>query len=274
MAKLFSFASWNVEHFSNDSSRVSNVVDTLNDCNPDVFALFEVRGKAVFNTMTQKMPNYHFSILENRTQVNMEILVGVKRTFQSFVTFREEFKSKVPSLRPGALVTLTLNNEQYPILFLHLKSLSYPRDWGLRDDMFRHVAKLKRTLDKVAEAQNTKSNLMVVGDLNTMGLNAPYNNISDLSQDQEIASVDKRLSRVGFSRKVKTHEASWWGGTDTYEPSKLDHVYAPDHLTFKDFNGSDIDVIGWPQKQTKRDKIRWINKYSDHALICGELRTN
>ena len=273
MAKLFSFASWNVEHFSNKSSRVSKVVDTLRQCDPDVFALFEVRGKAVFNSMTERMSDYQFSILENRTQANMEILVGVKRKFQSFVTFREEFKSKVPSLRPGALVTLTINGEHYPILFLHLKSHAQPRDWGLRDDMFRHVAKLKRVLDKVAASDGKKSNLVVVGDLNTMGLVAPYNNISDLTQDQEIEFVDKRMKRVGFNRMKKTYEASWWGGTKTYEPSKLDHVYAPTHLKFKDINGSNIDVIGWPQKSTKREKISWINNYSDHALLHGTLLT-
>ena len=219
--------------------------------------------------MTQRMPDYQFSILENRTQANMEILVGVKRTFQSFVTFREEFRSKVPSLRPGALVTLTIAGEHFPILFLHLKSHAQPRDWGLRDDMFRHVAKLKRVLDKVANRQGNQSNLIVAGDLNTMGLIAPYNDISDLTQDQELAFVDKRFKRVGFVRKPKTHEASWWGGTDSYLPSKLDHVYAPNHLQFSEFEGASIKVIGWPQKRTRREKIQWINTYSDHALLHG-----
>lgn len=271
MAKLFSFASWNVEHFSKNSNKAANVVETLVDCAPDIFALYEVKGKKVFDLMTTKMPTYSFSIIENRTQANMEILVGVKRSKQCFVTFREEFRSKVPSLRPGALATLTINGENYPLLFLHLKSLPYPRDWGLRDDMFKHVAKLKKALSKVAEQDGKKSNLIVLGDLNTMGLTATYNDVSDLTQDKEIEFVDKRMKRVGLYRLPKTYEESWWGGTTTYEPSKLDHVYAPKHLKFKNFSGAKVNVIGWPQKSTKRAKLSWIDKYSDHALLCGEV---
>jgi hypothetical protein len=47
----------------------------------------------------------------------------------------------VSVLRPGALLTLRINNVNYPILFLHLKSKDDPRSFGLRDDMER----LKKT---------------------------------------------------------------------------------------------------------------------------------
>ena len=46
MARLFSLASWNVEHFKGDPTRVRRVVDYLKGLEPDVFALLEVEGKA------------------------------------------------------------------------------------------------------------------------------------------------------------------------------------------------------------------------------------
>ena len=65
MAKAFSLASWNVEHFRNPDSRVDRVVDFLVDLGPpDVFALYEVEGKEVFDELVAKMPGYTFHITE------------------------------------------------------------------------------------------------------------------------------------------------------------------------------------------------------------------
>ncbi|MHC4109320.1 MAG: hypothetical protein ACYSTY_14685, partial [Planctomycetota bacterium] len=111
--------------------------------NPDVFGLYEVKGAAVFNAMMAKMPGYAFSITESPGVP--EILVGVRNNLTSFVTQRDELQSKVPTLRPGALATININAVNYSFLFLHLKSFPEPRDWGLRDDMFQHVASLKRS---------------------------------------------------------------------------------------------------------------------------------
>jgi len=271
MATLFSFASWNVEHFWGKSERVTRIVDLLKTKNPDVFAIFEVRGKDVFDDLMNKMPEHSFSITENNVQNDMEILVGVRKSIQSFVTQREEFRAKVPTLRPGALVTLRINNKDYPILFLHPKSFKAPRDWGLRDDMFKHVASLKRTLDKRMGA-NKRSPFICVGDLNTMGLSAAYNNICDLTQELEIKFLEKRMKSVHMRRLAKTNEASWWNGKNHYKPSKLDHVFADDSLEFSTFGNADIEVIGWPQESTVQKKRKWIEKYSDHALLYGEVK--
>jgi hypothetical protein len=65
MAKAFSLASWNVEHFRSPDSRVGRVVDFLVDLGPpDVFALYEVEGKEVFDALVTKMPGYTFHITE------------------------------------------------------------------------------------------------------------------------------------------------------------------------------------------------------------------
>jgi hypothetical protein len=130
MPKILSFASWNVEKFSNKPGRVERVVGLLAEKDPDVFALYEVMGKQVFNALMSRMPTHSFSITENTAQSNMEILVGVRNTITSFVTQREEFRSKVPTLRPGALVTLQIDGKYYAILFIHPKSFKEPRDWG------------------------------------------------------------------------------------------------------------------------------------------------
>lgn len=274
MAKLISFASWNVEHFRGKQDRVERVVSLLKETNPDVFALYEVEGKQVFNNLMSMMSTHSFFITEKTDKANMEILIGVRRSLNAFVTQRDEFRSKVPTLRPGTLVTLQINGENYGILFLHLKSFPDPRSWGLRDDMFRNVASLKRKLDNSPEASPT-AKMIVIGDLNTMGLSAPYNNISDLSIDEEIRFLEKRFERVSLRRLPKTAELSWWNGSDKYAPgSPLDHVFGDINLNFKKFSGgAEVKVIGWPELNTETKQKAWIDKFSDHALLYGEVHS-
>ncbi|MEJ2534810.1 MAG: endonuclease/exonuclease/phosphatase family protein [Gammaproteobacteria bacterium] len=272
MAKLFSFASWNVEHFAGKRERAERVVALLSELDPDVFALYEVKSSSVYQLLMDGMPKHAFSITENTTNpLATETLVGVRRSIQHFVTQREEFKSKVPSLRPGALATLRKNGVDTCFLFLHVKSFADPRAWGLRDDMFKHAASLKRTLDGLA-GDGQRGRLLVLGDLNTMGLNAPYNDISDIDGDQELAFLEKRMSAVNMRLLPKTHPESWWNGKDNWNPSALDHAFASEELSFRNFDGAEVRVHGWPEKSTLAQKRSWIEKYSDHALLYGELQ--
>jgi hypothetical protein len=200
----------------------------------------------------------------------MEILVGVRRTIASFVTQREEFRSKVPTLRPGALATLRIGEENYSLLFLHVKSFPDPRSWGLRDDMFKHAASLKRTLDKIA-GPDQRAHFICLGDLNTMGLNAPHNEISDLTADQEIDVLTRRMRHAKMRKLQKTYPATWWNGKHTYSPGKLDHVFASEHLAFQKFGDDEVLVVGWPQKDTEVEQRDWIDTFSDHALLYGQV---
>ena len=237
-----------------------------------MFAIYEVKGAAVFQAMITKMPSYAFTITESDGVP--EILVGVRNNLSAFVTQKDTLQSKVPTLRPGALATIVKNGTNYSFLFLHLKSFPAPRDWGLRDDMFSHVASLKRALDKAAPA-NQKANFLALGDINTMGLSAPYNNDSDFDGTKELEYVDKRMEATvtGMRRLSKTHHNSWWNGKDTWEPSALDHVYAAKHMTFKTFSGAEVEVTGWVEETTKAKQKAWISKFSDHSMLYGEIHS-
>ena len=268
MAKLLSFLSWNVENFSNKKARVDRVVDAIAAKSPDVFGLYEGKGAAVFDALTQKMPGYSFSITESDSVP--EILVGVRNGLSAFVTQRNEFQSKTPSLRPGALATITVGGDAYSFLFLHLKSFADPRDWGLRDDMFKNVAKLKRAVDRKAGGP---ANFIALGDINTMGMSAAYNNESDMDGAKELSFVDARMAakHTKLRRLSKTQDASWWNGSDNWEPSALDHVYAAEHLKFTDQNGAEVLVEGWVNETKKSKRKKWIDQYSDHCILYGEI---
>jgi hypothetical protein len=192
MAKALSILSWNVEHFgktkrnsSTPNKPVGPIIDLIAEKKADVVAIYEVVGRHIFEAVTAKMPEYHFHITEgSQTQ---EILVGVKRDLSSFFTQKTEFKSGAQFLRPGALLTVTKNSIQYPLLFLHLKSMSDPKGFGLRDDMTEKAIKLKKLLDKDRKKAGLagKSNFIFLGDLNTMGMNITYSG-KDISGEEEI----------------------------------------------------------------------------------------
>ena len=146
MAKAFSIASWNVEHFKDDPSRVNRIVDFLNDPKggnePDVFALYEVEGKQVYSALVHRMPGYSFHITEG-PQVQ-EILVGVKSHITAFFTQKLEFKAGNTYLRPGALLSVHVDGRDYALLFLHTKSADVPIGFGVRDDMLSKATKFHR----------------------------------------------------------------------------------------------------------------------------------
>jgi hypothetical protein len=281
MAKAFSVASWNVEHFGaknkgHDKPKkpIGPIIDFLASQKADIVAVYEVVGKIVFDEVVKKMPNYQFHITEGpQTQ---EILVGVKKKFTSFFTQKTGFKSGAAMLRPGALLTLVIDGENYPLLFLHLKSLSVPKGFGLRDDMTERAIKFRKILNKAdAAAGGTgQSNFIFLGDLNTMGMNLTYSK-KDITGKEEIDRLQKRLAhkKVKMTILDKSKPATFWPGTNsTYKPSILDHVVAADHLNFKKFGGFNVDVRGWVDEPTNFKKDEWAKKFSDHALLFFEVQ--
>jgi exonuclease III len=268
MSKLFSLSSWNIEHFKGRESRSDKILSFLKEQDADIFGLFEVEGKQVFNFFVNHMPDYTFHITEG-PQIQ-EVLVGVKRTLASFFTQKVEFKSGNKYLRPGALLTVTVDGKNYTILFLHTKSSTQPIGLGIRDDQFRRAFKLKRRLDKIAD-DTEKANFIFLGDLNTMGMKYPYQR--DIVAEIELKKLDREARRVKMKRLTKNSDFTWWNGSGSkYKPGDLDHIIASDSLKFKQFRNNDIDVRGWPSLETETEQSKWINDYSDHGLLYLEVQ--
>jgi hypothetical protein len=281
MPRLFSFASWNVEHFFGKETRFENVVTFLNsvgppdttnangDSPPDVFSVQEVRSSAtVFNEFVTRMPSHQFFITVT-PKSPLDILIGVSRNFTAFYEQRTELQSGLPALRPGALVTLPINGENYSLLFLHLKAFDKPVGWGLRDDMIHHIRNLKRSLDGVAEKD---ANLIALGDINNVGLNVTFAD-NDMTEEEELARYDRVFSARNMSLVPKDHDETLWNGPGSSNPpADADHAFASDHLDIRPgATGSGLRVRGWPELATDDEKGDWIRDFSDHALIYGEL---
>jgi hypothetical protein len=270
MAKVFSFASWNVEALTNTKSSSGTITDFLSESGPpDVFGIFEVKGSQVFLDFMSQMPTHQFFVTEDLGPI--EILIGVNRDLRAFLTQRVEFKSQIPTLRPGALLTIHTNSTFYSLLFLHLKSFAEPRSWGLRDDMMTHVRNLKGALDKAQPDPEAGARFMALGDLNTMGMNLPHSD-RDEPASAEIERYEAKMAYGDLRLLPKTRPATWWNGKEHWAPSDLDHVFASENLSFRKFEGgAEIAVRGWPELDAGEERRRWIEAHSDHALLYGEV---
>ncbi len=267
--KLFSVASWNVEHFKKDDARIDRIINFLMQQTPDVFALYEVESSVVYDSLVSKIPDYNFHITEGaQTQ---EILVGARNNFTTFFTQKTEFKSGNTYLRPGALLTVRTDENDYPILFLHTKSSDTPIGLGIRDDMFSRAYSFKKYLDDISQnAGKGNSNFIFLGDLNIMGMDYPYNKTITFKQEL------KKLSDEAVKRKMrvltKNSSFTWWNGPSSkMKPMSLDQVVASDQLQFTLFNKKEIDVRGWVNEKTDLAKSNWIKNYSDHSLLYFEI---
>jgi len=287
MAKAFSVLSWNIEHLKDKQpARIKRVVKTLKSEKPDVFALYEVEGKDIYDDISDEMQNYSFHITEgSQTQ---EILVGVKNTMTSFFSQRVEFKSGNTRLRPGAMLSLKINHINYTLMFLHLKSLTKPVGLGIRDDQFERLYKLKKKLDAKAPGNN-RANFIALGDFNTMGMNYRGRK-HDIPAEAELNKLDLDIKRksVRMQRLIKSTPRTWSNGSSSrYNPSDLDHVIASDHLEFKAWSHKSpvneenashtiekahVDVRGWVDQSSISKQDKWIEDYSDHSYLYFEVQ--
>ncbi|WP_259782730.1 endonuclease/exonuclease/phosphatase family protein [Aestuariispira ectoiniformans] len=291
MTKAFSLASWNVEHLGRKRGlsraerdrRLDRVIDFLQAGNggnrPDVFAIYEVEGRDVYSKFVRALPDYNFFISEGIQM--QEILVGVRSGLTAFITQRDEFKSQQLTLRPGALLTLHVDGDDYSILFMHAKSMPDPKGFGLRQAMLAEAFNLKNALNRAREARRQDdptladhpANFMVIGDLNTMGVNYPTDSRVLVSGETEADELGHSAARREMKKLVKSHDTSWIGvlGGATVK-SALDHVIAAEHMTFKAFaNNAQVDVRGWVQQPTEAEQLQWSNEFSDHSLLYLEV---
>jgi len=281
MAKAFSIASWNIEHFKKPAKNASakakqkykerkpRIIEFIKNQNPDIIAIYEVEGAAVYFELRKQLKGYTFHITEGpQTQ---EILIGVKSGLDAFFTQKLEFKSGSSYLRPGALLTIQVDEQDYPILFLHMKSGSDPKGFGLRDDMLSKAVKFRKKLNRVSRSENG-ANYMFLGDLNTMGMKYPYK--QTINYELELKRTDNVAKRYyGMKRLTKTHDVTYNPGSkSTLVKSDLDHVYASKHMEFKQFSNADVMVTGWVDKETEHEEDQWLDEYSDHCLLYLEVQ--
>ncbi len=278
MADTLSVASWNVKHFgkikglepSAAQQQIKRKIAFLAQQRADIVALYEVRSSIVFRPISEAMPEYQFFITEGPQ--SQEILVGIHRRLSGFVTQKLEFKSSQPWLRPGVLVTVKSGEQFYSLLFLHLKSMTDAKGFGLRDNMLQLALKFRSHLDKASEG---RSNYLFIGDLNTMGLNYPYKQ-HDIAAEAEIHELERRAKHHSKKMRLlpKAAPFTWSPKTgSTLEQANLDHVVAADHLNFTSFGEGLVDVRGWPQTTTDSERDLWLERYSDHALLYFEIQT-
>ncbi|MBE7497281.1 MAG: endonuclease/exonuclease/phosphatase family protein [Verrucomicrobiaceae bacterium] len=273
MPKAFSVLSWNVEHFGatekNQSAPLKDpapIVNLIRDQKADIVAIYEVRSDVVFRPLVESMPEHHFFITEGEQM--QEILVGVRRTIPCFLTQKTEFKSGQSTLRPGMLVTPYIDGKFYPLLFLHVKSMTDPVGFGLRHDMTQRALDFRKVLKDAGGGQD-EANYIFLGDLNTMGMDY-LGNDKDIDGAREIDELRKAAGRRKMALLEKTAPATYWSAQ--YGMSNLDHVVAAQHLSFRQFGGKPVRVSGWTDLATDAQRAAWVAKYSDHAMLYFEVQ--
>ena len=95
--------------------------------------------------------------------------------------------------------------------------------------------------------------------------------------DQILADVElKKIETIAKNAHADAHEGQTAhgsnGSSSRLKPSNLDHVVASDHLKFKQFNGADVRVLGWPEEPTPAAQDLWIKRFSDHAILYFEVQ--
>ncbi|MFX1369650.1 MAG: endonuclease/exonuclease/phosphatase family protein [Promethearchaeota archaeon] len=267
MTKAFSVASWNVRHFKGNEARVERVMRFLKEQNPDIIALYEATGREVFSTIRHHFPGYTFHMTEG--QRIQEILLGIRNSQDAFVSQKLQFDTGLTVLRPGLLVTVMDRGSVYPMLIYHLNTRQEPQGMGLRDYMLERAFKFRKALEKLAwEVGDPKANYIFLGNLNIMGMKYPFS--KGIEPSMEIQKWDEEATKnYNMRRLTKTHNVTFVSPDGSFE-GDLDHVYAADHLSFKKFDGAEIDVRGWVAEPKEKQK-GWRDRFSDHALLYFEV---
>jgi hypothetical protein len=271
---MFSVLSWNVEHFKGGQSRVKNVVQHIKEQNPDVFGIFEVEGVDVLSLIRDHFPSYDFNITDGPQQMEMIVAHRQGKFDQVAFTQKREFKVFNPSLRPGALLTVRTGNMFTSILFLHTDSGTTAPDFGNRQEMFEKIARVKTRLDKISNSVDGR--LIVLGDLNTMGLFFPSRKVVHrrITPEEEIAALDAAGDEFKLSVLRKNQSNTFNNGSLT---SNLDHVMASDSINFlaqgvtADGDAAFVKVKGWVDLAGASRK-KFINEISDHCSLFVEVK--
>ncbi len=125
----------------------------------------------------------------------------------------------------------------------------------------------------MANDSSTRANLIVLGDMNTMGMDY-YRSNNDISKEREVEVVTTKFKSRKMVALKKTHPNTFYNGSNSnYPPSNLDHVFAAGHLVFRSIDDQDSKILvdGWAQLDSDEEKDDWIAEFSDHAPLIFTL---
>ena len=277
----FTFMSWNVRMYRGSKPRLEDVDRLLTRFSPDVFGLLEFKAKKrARELMFDRFPEYDFAATDSTG--GLEVIIGFRRgKFDQVIwTQRRDFNNLPRSLRPGALISVNLEGEWYSLLYLHTDSGTRDSDYKNRWTVFDKIWSLEEALKQ--GSPSGRPNLIVLGDLNTMGKG------STISGPSEIQRLESKAKQNGMLMLTKDAEHTWheWGKGPrgnrrrlkvselaTAMRSNLDHVIASQDLDFV-VHGDDgqaaIHVEGW-QQVTGTDRVNFLWSLSDHSALFGEV---
>lgn len=268
----FSLLSWNIERFAGGAARHKKVAAHIRRQRPDVFGLLEIVNADVKTLMEQEFAGYDFALTDGPAA--QEILVGRRRNKFDQVAFaqKREFNVGNPALRPGALLSVRLAGCWYNMLFLHTDSGVDAPAFGNRAEMFGKTWKLKAAIDrKLGGASH--ANLIVLGDLNTMGLMFPKRGkkFQRVDARAEIAALAEEAREHGMVLLDKDRPATWKGSAGE---SDLDHVLATASLRFADVGTAAkparVRVRGW-NELAGAERAKYLAEVSDHSSLYVEV---
>jgi hypothetical protein len=279
MHPKFSFLSWNVRQYKGSRARLEEADELITELDPDIFGLIEFRAKKqIRELMIERFPEYDFAVTDSKG--GLEMTVGYRRgKFRQVIwTQRRDFRATV-NLRPGALISANYEGEFFNLLFLHTDSGTKAADYNNRQRMFKRIWKLRDSL-QVASSTN-RANLIVLGDLNTMGKG------STISGRREIRKLARDAENHKMHMLSKDASETWhqWGKGPRSNRRKLkvseipgamrsdlDHVIGSEELDFvaQDAADNQIHVRGWQQLQGAK-RVNYLWDLSDHSALFGEV---
>lgn len=277
----FTFMSWNVRMYKGSRPRLEEADRLISKYSPDVLGLIEFKAKRqARELMFDRFPEYDFAVTDSKG--GLEMIVGFRRgKFKQVIwTQRFDFNNAPRSLRPGALVSVNYAGQWYSLLYLHTDSGTAKKDYGNRWKAFNKIWKLEEALKQ--SSATGKPNLIILGDLNTMGKG------STLTGAQEIEQLERKARQNGMYMLTKDTSETWhqWGKGPRGNRRKLkvselasamrsdlDHVIASKDLDFVahgDDAQSAIHVEGW-QQLNGSDRVDYLWSLSDHSALFGEV---
>jgi endonuclease/exonuclease/phosphatase family metal-dependent hydrolase len=139
--------------------------------------------------------------------------------------------------------------------------------------MFDKIWSVKKALDKKSPG-GAESKFIVLGDLNTMGLQFPLRKKADtrVSEMDEIKALEAIALKQDMVLLPKEFVSTFNNGKFT---SNLDHVLATNNVAFRQFGLIQdqpffVRVTGWQQLQGNARKT-FIDTISDHCSLYCEI---